>query len=99
MDNTIDEYQHVMQQKLREDFAKKHKDDSEKLAEALSRRDHKAAQDIAHMLKSVAVIIQEEKLARAAGEIENLLASGARPPSGYLKTLETELNTALEKLA
>jgi len=96
---SIDDFQHNMQQKLREDFIKNHKNTSEELAEALSRRDHKEALDLAYKLKSTAAIIQETKLAAAAEAIESLLTDGARPPSGHLKTLETELKASLEKLA
>ncbi|MCL1862583.1 MAG: Hpt domain-containing protein [Defluviitaleaceae bacterium] len=88
-----------MKAKLREDFIKNYKNSMAELTVAIGRKDLKSAQDIVHILKNAARLIEETKLANAAEALENLLIDGVRPPGSYMKSLETELKNVLDSLS
>ena len=84
--------------KLRADFAKGHKNTFQDLERALALDDIKTAHRLAHTLKGLAALIQEDTLSKIAKEVECLLAKGKIPAGKQLTTLGDELVRVLESI-
>jgi len=87
-------------EQLRIYFAKSNKDSILRISQALYNNDIKLAHRLVHTLKSSAGQIGEEQLKKAASEAEDLLTDDDnRLTDEKFGSLETELNSVLDKLA
>ncbi|MCL2633033.1 MAG: transporter substrate-binding domain-containing protein [Oscillospiraceae bacterium] len=86
--------------KMQVHFVRNNQDIFTNIRQALDNGDNKTAHRIAHTLKSNAAQINEEKLKKAAAEMENILTnSEISPPEQALISLEAELKSVLNKYA
>jgi len=94
---SIDDYLHGadLREKLLADFAKSNKKSFINISQAISTGDIKTAHRLAHSLKGSAGLIHETALARAAEQIELILAEGQLPTAYQLTVLEQELKRLL----
>jgi len=77
-------------EKLRWEFVRSQKNVFGNISQALNAGDLKTAHRLAHSLKGLAALINENALAKAAGNVEQLLAAGEMP-TNHLDALESEL--------
>ncbi|MCL2235187.1 MAG: ATP-binding protein [Defluviitaleaceae bacterium] len=96
--NAMEDYLDATCTKLRVDFAKNHKKASDDIKNALNEGDRPKAHRLSHNLKSLANLIGEGGLAKAAEQIEHLLAAEAEPSEEQLALLDSELARALETI-
>ena len=102
----LDDYQNNVQliAKLRQDFAKNHRDTFDLLRESLADNDITTAHRLAHTLKGVALLIKEDNLAEAARIVEQALAEDiqlnqSQPTQGQLTQSQlTHVKNELEKV-
>jgi signal transduction histidine kinase/CheY-like chemotaxis protein/HPt (histidine-containing phosphotransfer) domain-containing protein len=96
----IDKYQSSAEltNKLRTDFARRHKHTCMDINKALASGDTETAHIAAHSLKGSAGLIAENTLADAARDIENALRAGQRPTDEQMATLSAELGCVLARL-
>jgi len=76
---------------LRPDFAKKYKNSVNNLNFALQTKDIDNAHLIAHTLKGLAMLIEEDQLASLSSDVERVLAKKEIPSQDQLAALENEL--------
>jgi signal transduction histidine kinase/CheY-like chemotaxis protein len=82
----------ALQQKLRADFASGHKNTFAELMHAINTNDTETARRLAHNLKSVAALINENNLSEAASLVEN------SPTEENLSALENEFTRVHENI-
>ena len=83
-------------EKLRMDFAKNQKNSFANIKQAINSNDIKTAHRLAHSLKSVAGLINENELVQVAETSEHLLQEGKIPTNEQLSAIECELTRVLE---
>ena len=81
---------------LRSDFARTQADIPNKIREAIQEKDVKAAHLMAHTLKGIAGLVQEDTLAQIAGHMEYLLVNGRIPSDDQLTWLEKEMERVID---
>jgi len=84
--------------KLRTDFYKSHKNTFHDITHALNSGDTETAHIMAHTLKGLAGMINENSLAQSAARLEQVLADGKTPASEQLSGLEKELSHVFENI-
>jgi len=84
--------------KLRADFHKSHKNTFRDITQALGSGDTETAHIMAHTLKGLAGMINENSLSHAAARLEHILAGGKTPSSEQLAVLERELSGVFESI-
>jgi CheY-like chemotaxis protein len=87
-----------LQEKLRVKFVKDNNGKFAEIGSAIAAGDERLAHRLAHTLKTNAGMIGMARLQNTAAEIESLLNVGLLPEPERMKTLESELNTALGEL-
>ena len=87
-----------LQKELRMDFARSKKNLFLDISQALNTGDTNTAHRLAHNLKGLAGLIQEQGLANAARVVEHLLKDGHMPGTGLLSALENELARVLHDI-
>jgi HPt (histidine-containing phosphotransfer) domain-containing protein len=85
--------------KLRVDFLRTHKNTVEEITNALNAGDTNTAHRLAHTLKSVAGLIHEDALLKAAECMEIILAEGNTPTAKDLSVLQTEFTRVIASLS
>ncbi|MCL2225392.1 MAG: response regulator [Defluviitaleaceae bacterium] len=85
-------------EKLRVDFAKKHGKTFDALSKALDADDIKTAHLLAHTLKGLAGLINENTLMQAANDTELTLAAKEMPSAQQLDTLKSELTRVIDSI-
>jgi len=91
-DNALDEITRT----LRPDFANKYKNAVNNLNSALQTKDIDDAHLIAHTLKGLAMLIEENQLAKLSSDVERILAKKEVPSQNQLAALENELNHVIK---
>ena len=87
-----------LQGKLRGNFAKSQKNTFLNISRAIELGDIPKARLLTHSLKGLAGLINEARLAKIAGEAEDLLAAGNTPPADLLENLKSELSAILNSI-
>jgi len=88
----------TMINQLRQSFYRNHRNIYKKLTEALAANDHETAHRLAHTLKGLASLIQENALSQAAAQAENELNNNQQPTPEMLTHIETELQRVLSTI-
>ncbi|MCL2851407.1 MAG: ATP-binding protein [Defluviitaleaceae bacterium] len=83
---------------IRADFIKTQSNAMEEINRAIANGDIKTAHRLAHSLKGMAGLLNEQPLAKAAQEAEHIMKRGAVPEDSCMQAMETELNEVLRKI-
>ncbi|MCL2839636.1 MAG: response regulator [Defluviitaleaceae bacterium] len=85
--------------KLRNDFARDHKNTFEKIMKAIAAGDTPTAYRLVHTVKGLAGLISENALMDAAQAMENSLRSDMSPTTAQITTMEMEMARVLVNIA
>ena len=87
-----------LKEKLRSDFAKNQKNSFGDICKALNAGDTKTAHRLAHSLKGLAGLIEENSLMQATEIVEHSLQNGEMPTEYQLSAIEIELTRVLRDI-
>ncbi|MCL1878240.1 MAG: response regulator [Defluviitaleaceae bacterium] len=94
----MDQYSNEIAEKIKFDFARDHKNSFNKIVSALESDETETAHRMAHTIKSLAGLLKEPALAKAAESIEHSLQFAETPTAEQLSLLQSEMDRVIKNI-